>query len=1312
MNHERVQQILQEALQMDPERRDSFIHDSCQGDASLEQEVRSLLGHEPVKGPRDSTIQDSTAVQPGSPYTKGDRLDGATAFVILRLISAGGFGEVYEAEEVGDVTRRVVVKILKEKRSHSPAIIHRFEMERQFMARVTHPNVVKLVGYGTSADGRPYFAMEHVGGVPLLKYCAKERLPFEKRLGLFIEICKGLQAIHNAGILHLDLKPANILVSEDDHGAYGSGRCTIIDFGIAVQNSRTATDSWRTSAQRKLWGTHGYMSPEMLDGDYNAIDQRSDLWALGVVLTELLTGHNPTADIRDADSLRSSVRERQADLTSTFHKLDSTTTEKLAEEFRTNVQRLRRDLSSELSAVTRKAMSEQRDGRYRSADAMRADVEAILERKPVAAYSDGPIYRVRKWAVRRPWAATSLVLAATAASLLLALAVVLGAKSDALAQKNTELTQNKAELEILHEQKANRLSQLEKQTDELERTNNELETSKDELQRTFEAQKKIVERLDPGELARAIQQVRRKNLGAEAGDVGPDAVRDGLVSTVFEPVRESAKEKGNIDALLLVATRYREITEYEFALEVLDEAEVLNPTGLQYAHLLLERGLVLKETDPESAVEPLETASEEFKKLDRKDEMWRATANLAFVLQKTMSQDKATELAMSIPDLDEDPDVPLDALMHKHTVLAFQFVDAAEMFSAKEAHLRQALAYAEEFYGIHSREHLRKKVNFAMAMSIDFHPRQVEALHLATHARELAEKQLGSRDDDYPWFATMASKSLLSVRRDINPNPDNADDHASPLALMSEDLWESSRNILLKDMTPVFSLRYGALGSAGRFDEADEMLAQFRDRLGDQDHEGHGSAERAAQTAVWSMSCKEDQPLELEKLLRLYELAMEDAATARQKLVLRDERRKFYKSVGKIKIEEWKKDADECIRLSNSEDDLDRTPVDHARLLLEIADEGLLLAPAPADSLDVQVGDDADEVVIGTEPLTVRGWWQSQQSQAMEILRTQAETLASEADDEQARMDRLGVLLLLFIESGKQKNHQEMLDVLDRSIDLAEAMREEATSWSALQLRVGRFRLQSFFRSNPEQVPSTLPTWPPQQLEEERSYLQDALNNFVIVQNNLAEKEIELSPWLEFDILNLLSQLEGEGEVKNRRQSRRIEVATNRLYKQVVEVDSAMKLDLDLRLLATPEEVEGFREQFINEHGSDHELVNVLPGQSTEQEIKWLEHRSLREKHQLQRLIEIDTSDPDKNATRLEKLETWAQTQPPCRVEDVQKFIIEQRDKLKTSDDEGASAEYPEPPLHEDEGDPPSTETGDEATEDSQPEPAAPSSDD
>ncbi|MDG1838327.1 MAG: serine/threonine-protein kinase, partial [Phycisphaerales bacterium] len=371
MNHERVQQILQDALQLNPERRDSFIHESCQGDASLEQEVRSLLGHEPIKGPQALTIQDSSVVQPGSLYTKGDRLDGATAFVILRLISSGAFGEVYEAEEVGDVTRRVVVKILKEERSNSPAIIHRFEMERQFIARVTHPNVVKLVGYGTSADGRPYFAMEHVGGVPLLKYCAKERLPFEKRLGLFIEICKGLQAIHNAGILHLDLKPANILVSEDDHGAYGSGRCTIIDFGIAVQNSRPATDSWRTSAQRKLWGTHGYMSPEMLDGDYNAIDQRSDLWALGVVLTELLTGHNPTADIRDADSLRSSVRERQADLTSTFHKLDSTTTEKLAEEFRTNVQRLRRDLSSELSAVTRKAMSEQRDGRYRSADAMR-----------------------------------------------------------------------------------------------------------------------------------------------------------------------------------------------------------------------------------------------------------------------------------------------------------------------------------------------------------------------------------------------------------------------------------------------------------------------------------------------------------------------------------------------------------------------------------------------------------------------------------------------------------------------------------------------------------------------------------------------------------------------------------------------------------------------------------------------------------------------------------------------------------------------------------------------------------------------------
>src|ERR1043165_1819127 len=236
--------------------------------------------------PREA-VTGGEAVSP--PHVQGERAgDWVGPYRLLEVIGEGGFGVVWLAERREPMVQRVALKVIKAGMD-SKAVIARFEQERQALAVMDPPNGAQVHDAGTTALSRPYFVMEHVAGLPITEYCDKHRLTLRQRLELFIPVCDAVQHAHHKGIIHRDLKPSNILVCVRD----GQGVPKVIDFGVAKAVSRTLTDKTIFTESGQLIGTPEYMSPEQAEMRGTDIDTRSDVYSLGAVLYELLTGEAP-----------------------------------------------------------------------------------------------------------------------------------------------------------------------------------------------------------------------------------------------------------------------------------------------------------------------------------------------------------------------------------------------------------------------------------------------------------------------------------------------------------------------------------------------------------------------------------------------------------------------------------------------------------------------------------------------------------------------------------------------------------------------------------------------------------------------------------------------------------------------------------------------------------------------------------------------------------------------------------------------------------------------------------------------------------
>jgi serine/threonine protein kinase len=327
---------------------------------------------------------------------------------LLEEIGEGGFGAVWAAEQREPVKRRVALKIIK-LGMDTKQVVARFEAERQALALMDHPNIAKVLDAGATDTGRPFFVMELVKGIPITDYCDREKLDLETRLRLFIGVCQAIQHAHQKGIIHRDIKPSNILVTLHD----GSPVPKVIDFGIAKATQHELTELTIYTQHQQFIGTPAYMSPEQAEMSGLDIDTRSDIYSLGVVLYELLTGSTPFDRkelVRSGlDEMRKIIREREPIRPST--RLSRTHSANASHP--TKAKRLRW-FPSDLDWIAMKCLEKDRTRRYETANGLAMDLERQLKDEPVVARPPSAAYRLLQLVRRNkvPFATASLVLLA------------------------------------------------------------------------------------------------------------------------------------------------------------------------------------------------------------------------------------------------------------------------------------------------------------------------------------------------------------------------------------------------------------------------------------------------------------------------------------------------------------------------------------------------------------------------------------------------------------------------------------------------------------------------------------------------------------------------------------------------------------------------------------------------------------------------------------------------------------------------------------------------------------------------------------
>ena len=410
----REKAVFDAALEVtDPVQRKLFLDQACAGDAELRTAVEELLA---TQGDAEQFFAESAS----SLTAMASELESAVAqteergelaaeeklgtvigrYKLLQKIGEGGYGVVYLAEQEQPVRRRVALKVIK-LGMDTKNVIARFEAERQALAMMDHPNIARVFDAGATETGRPFFVMELVNGVKITEYCDQNQLGLQQRLELFIQICHAIQHAHQKGIIHRDIKPSNILVTLHD----GVPVPKVIDFGIAKATEERLTDKTLFTAHAQLIGTPAYMSPEQVELSGLGVDTRSDIYSLGVLLYELLTGKTPfdTKELLKSgvDEMRRTLREREPSTPSS--KLRTLAGEELT---RTAMQRhieplqLLSQLRGDLDWIIMKALEKDRNRRYETANGLAMDIQRYLDDEPVVARPPSTVYQFQK-AIRR-----------------------------------------------------------------------------------------------------------------------------------------------------------------------------------------------------------------------------------------------------------------------------------------------------------------------------------------------------------------------------------------------------------------------------------------------------------------------------------------------------------------------------------------------------------------------------------------------------------------------------------------------------------------------------------------------------------------------------------------------------------------------------------------------------------------------------------------------------------------------------------------------------------------------------------------------
>jgi serine/threonine protein kinase/tetratricopeptide (TPR) repeat protein len=523
----------------DPAPRGAYVREACGGDETLISHVEALLAAADAPDslldrPAGGLAATSDEVSPGHWINPADLPPPSEApgsrigpYKLLEQIGEGGMGTVWMAEQTEPIQRRVAVKVVKEGMD-SRQVLARFEAERQALALMEHPNIARVLDAGKAPSGRPYFVMELVKGQPITRYCDEKRLGVRERLQLLGDVCRAVQHAHQKGIIHRDLKPSNVLVAPYD----GKPVVKVIDFGVAKATGQRLTDKTLFTGFGTLVGTPEYMSPEQAEVNNQDIDTRSDIYSLGVLLYELLTGSTPLTRQRIRETALPEVlrviREEEPPKPST--KLSSSDAlPTLAANRGTEPAKLANLVRGELDWIVMKALEKDRNRRYETANGFATDVQRYLAGEPVLAAPASRWYRLRKFVRRNrgPVIAASLVLLALVAGVIGTTVGMLEANRAAEQERQAKV---KAEQNLAFARKGNEI-----------------------LGSVFAGlhPRQIVES------GRPLHDVLRENLGKAVKELEGSAIGDPL---------EVAAMQNTLGVSLLA------LAEYPLAVEVLDKA--------------------------------------------------------------------------------------------------------------------------------------------------------------------------------------------------------------------------------------------------------------------------------------------------------------------------------------------------------------------------------------------------------------------------------------------------------------------------------------------------------------------------------------------------------------------------------------------------------------------------------------------------------------------------------------------------------------------------------------------------------------------
>jgi len=433
---QKIRSVFCEALEKKTKReREAYLTHVCGNDPGMRAEVDALLRMQPDA---DEFFKDPFV---DIDVSKGDLTETPGTIIdrykLLEKIGEGGMAVVYMAEQTEPIRRKVALKIIK-LGMDTKSVIARFEAERQALAMMDHPNIAKVLDAGATETGRPYFVMELVTGVSITEYCDKNNLSTKERLALFIQVCNAVQHAHQKGIIHRDIKPTNVMVTLHD----GRPMPKVIDFGIAKATNQRLTEKTLFTRYAHIIGTPAYMSPEQADLSDMDVDTRSDIYSLGVLLYELLTGTTPFSEeeLRHAGYLEMQrvIREQEPTKPSTKLKTLGQTLTAVAKHHGSTPNLLRKAIRGDLDWIVIKSLEKVKDRRYDTVSALALDIQRHINTEPILARPPSSVYRFRKFIRRHRYQTAAVLLILVLSIAIITIFVLLNHNRLQLSQADSE----------------------------------------------------------------------------------------------------------------------------------------------------------------------------------------------------------------------------------------------------------------------------------------------------------------------------------------------------------------------------------------------------------------------------------------------------------------------------------------------------------------------------------------------------------------------------------------------------------------------------------------------------------------------------------------------------------------------------------------------------------------------------------------------------------------------------------------------------------------------------------------------------------